>query len=299
MDPEYIKRPRIGQNIRMWIIYNYMKYHISYPDLSKMINDTFNIDITRSFISRIKSSFAIKFQHYYDSILNEIIRGNLLHIDETSVQVKRYKGYVWVITSMTHVFYLFRPNRECSFLVDLLRDFKGVLISDFYSGYDALECRQQKCLIHLMRDLNDLVFKNQNNGEIRFIAESFGDLLKKIVLTIDKYGLKKRNLKKHKTSVSQFQSEIFNYDFKTSLAIKLVKRLKKNKNKLFTFLDYDGIPWNNNNAEFAVKSFALYRRKVDGSYNESGLKDYLTMLSVLKTCDYQNINFLDFLRRNV
>jgi hypothetical protein len=37
----------------------------------------------------------------------------------------------------------------------VLKDFKGVLVSDFYSAYDSMDCPQQKCLIHLMRDLND------------------------------------------------------------------------------------------------------------------------------------------------
>jgi hypothetical protein len=39
-------------------------------------------------------------------------------------------------------------------------------------------------------------------------------------------------------------------------ATKLVKRLVKNRGKMFTFLDFDGVPWNNNNAEHAAKAFA-------------------------------------------
>jgi hypothetical protein len=42
----------------------------------------------------------------------------------------------------------------------MLKDFKGVLVSDFYSAYDAIPCPQQKCLIHLIRDLNDDVLKH-------------------------------------------------------------------------------------------------------------------------------------------
>jgi hypothetical protein len=36
----------------------------------------------------------------------------------------------------------------------VLAEFKGVLVSDFYAPYDTLDCPKQKCLIHLMRDLN-------------------------------------------------------------------------------------------------------------------------------------------------
>ncbi len=45
---------------------------------------------------------------------------------------------VWVFTNIDTIFYLFKPNRESDFLKELLADFKGVLISDFYPGYDAV-----------------------------------------------------------------------------------------------------------------------------------------------------------------
>ena len=64
---------------------------------------------------------------------------------------------------------------------------------------------------------------------------------------------------------------------------------------MFTFMDHDGLPWNNNNAERAVKSFAKYRRLVNGRISEQGLKDYLVLLSVYQTCEYKGIGVLDFL----
>jgi hypothetical protein len=36
------------------------------------------------------------------------------------------------------VIYFFRPNREGRFLKDILKDFKGVLVTDFYGAYDSL-----------------------------------------------------------------------------------------------------------------------------------------------------------------
>jgi hypothetical protein len=50
---------------------------------------------------------------------------------------------------MEDVVYLYRPSREADFLHTVLAGFHGVLITDFYTGYDALPCLQQKCLIHL------------------------------------------------------------------------------------------------------------------------------------------------------
>ena len=72
--------------------------------------------------------------------------------------------------------------------------------------------------------------------------------------------------------------------------------MQKNRNKLFTFLEFDGIPWNNNNAEHAIKAFALLRRVIEGKTTEKGLREFLILLSICETCKYKSVDFLDFLR---
>ena len=84
----------------------------------------------------------------------EVLLRFFLHVDETEITLQTGKGYVWVFTNLEEVVFMYRPNREGNFLQDLLKDFRGVLVSDFYSAYDSVACTQQKCLIHLMRDMN-------------------------------------------------------------------------------------------------------------------------------------------------
>src|SRR6266853_194930 len=57
-----------------------------------------------------------------------------------------------------------------------------------------------------------------------------------------------------------------------------------------------GVPWNNNNAEHAIKPFAKYRTLVNGRITKTGLEDYLVLLSVQQTCEYKGVSFLQFLR---
>jgi hypothetical protein len=73
------------------------------------------------------------------------------------------------------------------------------------------------------------------------------------------------------------------------------KRLLKSREKLFTFIGHDGVPWNNNNAENAIKRFARYREDTVGVMKESGLTDYLTLMSIYVSCRYKGISFLKFL----
>jgi len=82
----------------------------------------------------------------------------------------------------------------------------------------------------------------------------------------------------------------------SELALNYKRRFVKNQHKLFTFLEHDGVPWNNNNAENAVKRFAFLRRVIGGSSTKSGLREYLILLSIRETLRRKNISFFKFLR---
>ena len=90
-----------------------------------------------------------------------------MHADETRANIKGKSAYVWVLTSLHEVVYIYADSREGELIQKLLSDFKGVLVSDFYAAYDAVECPQQKCLIHLIRDLNDELLKNPFDEELK------------------------------------------------------------------------------------------------------------------------------------
>lgn len=202
--------------------------------------------------------------------------------------------YVWVFANPTSVAYVYSASRETSVLNEVLGEFDGVLVSDFYGGYDSMPCEQQKCLIHLMRDINEELLKNPFNDELTFIASRFGVLLREIVGTIDRYGLKRFNLGKHKRSAEKFFTEVAEIQCSTEVGASLKKRIGKNQDKLFKFLDYDGVPWNNNNAEHAVRYFTRLRNVMVTS-TPKGTADYCILLSLQQTLRLRGVGFLDFL----
>jgi hypothetical protein len=146
-----------------------------------------------------------------------------------------------------------------------------------------------------MRDINEDLLKHPFNEELTFVAQRFGTVLRGIVETIDRHGLKKFYLQKHKGSTQQFLSEVASRDYSTEVGSALKKRIDKNKDKLFTFLDHDGVPWNNNNAEHAVRAFTRLRNGMATS-TPKGTTDYCILLSLQQTLRYRGIEFLEFLR---
>jgi len=289
--------PMYGRNLLVWAINQHVTYRIGISRVGEMLLENYNIDVPRYKLNYLKGDLVAEYRDTAAEILQGMVRGPLIQIDETSAVVRDSpSSYVWVFASMDSVYYLYRPSREAGFLHEVLERFDGVLVSDFYSGYDSLPCKHQKCLIHLIRDLNADLRKDQFNIELRSIVERFGVLLRSIVGAIDKYGLRKRHLRKHEKDVDRFFCALYEVEYETDIAAHYQRRLTRYREKLFEFLKHDGIPWNNNNPENAIKPFAKYREMAGHLGTRKGLEEYLVLLSIQQTCKYRGINFLDFLK---
>ena len=286
-----------GPGLKIYSVNMFMNHRVNLNTVNDIIRDSFGIKLSNGTIFNLKSQMATKYASATDLLLREIVRSCLVQIDETPVKVKGFsKPYVWVFANMNTVYYIFKPNREADFLKKILQDFSGVLISDFYPGYESLPCVQQKCLIHLMRDLNEDFLQNQFNEEYKNLVTRFSELLNAIMNTINLYGLRKRNLNKHRKDVKKFYFQVIETPCETDLMGKWQKRFKKNEGVLFTFLQHNSCPWNNNNAEHAIIPFAKYRATRDTDFSEKSIKEYLILLSIQQTCKYRGVSFLEFLK---
>jgi predicted RecB family nuclease len=286
---------RYGHALMSWCVYSWIFCGMNMNRTRMALGDTFEIFVDDSRIGRFRHTMTAEYESLYGDILQGILQEKILHVDETSVKLRGFKGYVWVIAGMDKVYYFYKPSREGSFLQEILHSFSGVVISDFYTAYDSLKSEQQKCLVHFVRDIDEDLLKNPLDTELKSIAEEFGTLLRTIIETVDRYGLRRRHLRKHKPAVLRFLESVISRDFSSELANNYRQRFEKSGAKMFTFLDHDGVPWNNNTAENAIKRFAKFRRHADGRFTERSIKEYLVLASIIGTCEFNNVNVLKFL----
>jgi hypothetical protein len=293
---DYLRLDPHCHALKSWAMYQHVVRRTTLANVADMIKEYFGLPVFAPDVRSFKDLLARHYDGTYKRLLENLVAGNLIHADETEIHLKHGgKGYVWVFTNLEEVVFMYKPSREGTFLRDLLKNFRGVLVTDFYAAYDSLNCPQQKCLIHLIRDFNHDIQGNPWDEELKSLAGVFGSLLRAIVATIDQHGLKQRHLGKHKRDVDRFFKSVEGLILRSEVAEGYRKRLLKCQDTLFTFLDHDGVPWNNNNAEHAVKRFAYYREVADGLLTEAGLNQYLVLLSICLTCKYKGVNFLKFL----
>jgi hypothetical protein len=295
LPPSYEQLDKHFHGLKSWLMYGHIENRFSFGSLRRLVKESFGLHVHQSEIHMVKGLLAHRYQETYERLLRRIVTGHVAHVDETEVKLRTGTGYVWVLGSIEEVVFMYRPNREGDFLHELLRDFHGVLVSDFYTAYDSIDCPQQKCLIHLMRDLNQELLGNPFDADLRALTDPFGVLLRDIVATIDKHGLRRHFLRRHEKEVTKFFDYVTAQSFRSEAAEALRARLLKYQEKLFVFIEHDGVTWNNNVAENAIKQFALYRKDTVRSLEEKGLRDYLTLLSICQTCRMRGVSFLRFL----
>ena len=290
------KQPKFGQNLASWAVYQHVALRQSFEAIAASVNDVFGYNFSVHVVQTSHGMLA-KSHNVTEGLLISMLRsGNVICGDEAKIHLRRHVvGYVWAFSGPEVVIYRFSKSRDATVLNEIIKGFAGVLVSDFYNVYDSAPCPQQKCLIHLIRDVNDDLLKTPFDQELREMASRFTALMTPIIESIDRYGLTKRHLGKFCVDSERYQKWVAGQQFTSKVAQGYQKRIGKYGDRLFTFLSYDGVPWNNNLAENAVKLIASRRKLLDGLMSENGIRDYLIFLSIYQTLRRKGGSFLRFL----
>ncbi len=284
-----------GHNMRAWVVFQRVVLRLSYSAISQVCEELFREPVTDGTIGNFMKDFGNHYAKTEEILFQKIFASPFMHVDETRISVQGADHYVWVFTNGTHVVFRLTETRESGVIQELLKNYKGILISDFYGGYDAFACRQQKCLVHLIRDLNDELWKNPHHPALEAFVGAVKELLTPLMQDVQTHGLRRRHLRRHEKRVAAFyQNTIDNQTYKDETLGRYQKRFSRYRDSLFRFLQEDHIPWNNNMAERAIRHLAI-QRKISGSFYKGPMISYLRLLGIAQSCRFQKKSFLGFM----
>jgi predicted RecB family nuclease len=284
-----------GHGFQAWIIYQRLVLRLPYRAIAEVLEEQFRERISKGSIINFLRHLAGYYAETEEWCRERLLESPFIHVDETKINVQGTDQYVWVFTDGKHVVFRLTATREATVVQEVLKGYKGILIADFYAGYDAVNCRQQRCLVHLIRDLNEDLWCTPFDTEFEGFVQAVRDLLVPILEAVEKYGLKTRHLGKFRKQVDRFyRATIVGRTYRSELARTYQKRFQRYRRSLFTFLEYDGIPWNNNMAERAIRHLAV-QRKISGTFFASVAPQYLLLLGLAQTCRFQGKSVLTFL----
>ena len=290
-----ICKSALGYGFQAWITYQRVALRQPYEAITRMMEDMFEEKISDATAVNSVRAAADRYARAESSLLRHLFDSPFIHVDDTKINIQGEDHYVWVFTDGVHVIFRMTATRETDMVREVLKGYKGVLVSDFYPGFDSIDCRQQKCLIHLVRDINDELWDNPFDSHLEHFAAAVRDLLVPILQDVQRCGLKARNLRKHKVRVDRFYRDVIEAGPPESEVTRRFKdRFQRYRESTFLFLEEDSIPWNNNTGERALRHLAV-QRKISGFFFKSFASRYLVLLGIAQTCKFQGKSFLKFL----
>ncbi len=293
---EFERHQFYGHGFQSWIVYQRVALRLPLQSILESAKEQFNEQMSSTRITYFMKNFAKYYAETEQAITKRLLESSFIHVDETNFTIKGVNWYVWVFTNGEYVIFKLTETRETDIVYQILEKYEGVLISDFYTGYDSIPCKQQKCWVHLIRNLNKDIRENPFDMEYEVFILKVRSLIIPIMEAVQKYGLKKFYLHKFEKQVDNFyRNSIENRQYKSELTLKYQQHFKKYRDSLFAFLKQDGIPWHNNTAENAIRHVAIQRDISKASFHEEPTRNYLVLLGIRQTCRYQNKSFFRFL----
>ena len=245
----------------------------------------------------------------YNNIESSIRTGNCscLGIDETYLKVieaigdEREHCYVYVINGEPDGhkirFFKYTGSRNSDYVKNLLKDYKGTIVVDGYSGYDKMPegISKQRCLCHLRRKFADIVKTLDDDKKKDSVAYGALKLIDKIfenerIIKDKKLDpmdvLKERNSKDYLADVDAFRKYVEDTGFVEHSPLgEAMNYYFNGGDDFFTFLSCGDIPLDNNMTERACKMFATNRRGFLFCRNDDGARAASILTTVIKTAE--------------
>jgi len=225
----------------------------------------------------------------------------VLNVDETGWRTNGDKRYLWAFVAARYIVYTVAATRGSEVLIRLLGAvFRGILCSDRFSAYLKYhKGKAQFCWAHLKRNLLGIIELTKSSAVERFCRDALAEhaklfrlwhkfrsgridrrqlLLRSIPIQERIFALAERHLNSPHREVHNLATALFEHN-----------------ERLFIFLEHEGVEPTNNSAERALRTGVQWRKISFGNRSAKGELATARLLTVAETCDLQSLNILAYL----
>lgn len=222
-----------------------------------------------------------------DATLAAIRASPVVHADETGWREDGVNRYLWSFSTPTHCYYTSGSRAKGMVDTVLGPDFSGVLVSDFYAAYDHYPGVQQKCWVHLLRDIQALTRQHPDDGALRAWAAAVHDLYTRALaaaatLTAADEGARRQARWRLQTELHETCQPYLDPTSDAPQAL-LCRRIAKYLHALFIFVLIPGVPPDNNPAERSVRHEVISRKISGGTRSTHGTQTRMTLATLFGT----------------
>jgi len=225
----------------------------------------------------------------------------VLNVDETGWRTNGEKRFLWAFLATQFVVYTIAQTRGSALLMQMLGAvFEGILCSDRFSGYSKYHQGQaQLCWAHLKRNILGVLEFTKESATERFCRDALALHARLFRLwhkfksgQIDRQQLCCRSIPVQKKFFALAEANLDSTDRQVQ---NLALALFVNADKLFTFLEHDGVEPTNNSVERALRTGVQWRKICFGNRSAAGESATARLLTVTQTCRIQGHSSLPYL----
>ena len=276
----------IGSSLAALIICLSFRMRMSRPRIREFLHDWLGITLSVGSINKAIHESGRAAMPLENELLEEVLKSDLLHVDETPWQQNGKLLWLWAfISSSVAVFWI--SSRSADLINRVLSNnaYKGWLMSDGYCVYRQF-LKRLRCWAHLVRKARGL--KEAYDKEPQVFGKETLDFLDSLMVAI-----KNARETPPDTPLSEiYQDQLIRFrgaceKMKTSTHKKtraLAVEMLNDWDVIFTVLDYPHLPLTNNEAERALRHWVILRRMSYGTRTEQGSRVFAILASVIETC---------------
>jgi hypothetical protein len=280
-----------------------LKYHYVLPGnkIKAVLKDLCGLSVSEGGIAQALQRLGNYLQVETEVILKKVREAAVKHADETGWKINGVKHWLWAFVDEMWAYYRIDRSRGSKVVKEVLGNpVPGTLVSDFYSSYGLVDGDQQKCLIHLRREMRECRAKGPPGGDPTF--EKPYKILKRLLDDADRLAAQRGTLPRHvyQRRVRRIKDRLIDFacaPFENAHWQRLSKRLLLYQKEIFMYLDKPGVPSHNNTAERAIRPHVIIRNRSFQNRTDKGARAHDTLTSVVSTLLLQKRNPLEELRK--
>jgi transposase len=298
-------RPQTGPRLTALIAYLTVGCRMPRRVAQRMLEQALGIQISLGCVQTCWEQVSEAVKEPYGELERSLDSQAVLNVDETGWRQNGEKRWIWALVAQTFTFYVVAAQRSAAVLESLLgAAFSGILCSDRLPTYLKYhEGKAQLCWAHLKRNFLEILEQDGDWRAQRFARDALAQYAKLFRLwwkfrsgKADRQQLIQRSLRIRRAFLNLAKQW---WDCDNRKVANLANAIGANFERLFSFLDEEGVEPTNNAAERALRTAVQWRKTSFGNRSDAGAIATARLLTVAQSCAQQNRSTLHFLTEAV
>lgn len=283
--PSYVNASvSYGPTIEGIVGYFHARHYLPYARMQEVFTDLFGVSISQGGIECLLKRFADKTTGVYEMIKQRIAQSDVVGSDETGVKVNGEKDWMWTWQNQCLTYICYSANRAKTTIDQQFpQGFpNSVLVHDGWKPQLNTKAKaHQSCFPHLLRTLKYL---NQKYPDAHW-AKEFEELLYNAIEIINNQTFDSPIFQNKRAQIIATLDYLLQHppDKNHKELYTFYNRMGKERQHLFTFLYIQGVPYDNNASERAIRNIKV-KQKISGQFkNQTSAQNFAKIRSVIDT----------------